>query len=93
MREIDPMSLEEFDNLIGKQNFENMSDEQLNTYSEIFMEKIREQFERDEDYIHFWCPKCECRDAYIEIEEDNGRAMATCPQCRMAVVALSLGID
>jgi hypothetical protein len=93
MRKTELMSEQDFNQLFQVKNFEDMTDSELDVYTEIFIEKVRAQFESDEDNAVFWCPKCETLEAVIEIDRLENRAVATCGHCRMAVVVMASEIE
>ena len=89
MKETVPIDEKDFNQLFRIRKFEEMTDDELDAYTEIFVDKIRDQFEREDNEGFFWCPKCETRDAVIEIDQIGSRAKATCGNCRMAVVIIA----
>jgi transcription initiation factor IIE alpha subunit len=89
MKETVPIDEKDFNHLIRIKKFDEMSDDELDAYTEIFVDKIRDQFDKEDNAGFFWCPKCETRDAVVEINDSGSRAMATCAHCRMAVVVMA----
>ncbi len=83
------MTETEFNGLVEIKSIEDMAEKELEKYTEIFVDTIKEQFDCEENTRTFWCPKCESPHAIVEIDKLENRGMANCTHCRIAVVIIS----
>jgi len=87
------MNQQEINQIIQIKTFDEMSEKEVEDYAQIFLEKIEEQYDQFELSRNFWCPKCESPDAEVEVDDEGVKGLATCPNCKMAVVMVSSDFD
>ncbi len=80
------MKESEFKQLTQIKNIHELSEEVVDEYAQIFLDKIDEQNESEYTSSYFWCPKCESPDALVEVDDLNQKGVASCPNCRMSVI-------
>ncbi len=69
-------------------DFDDLGPKEVDYYTAIFLEKIRNFYDSGEREELFWCPKCESLEAFVSINREKGHAMATCANCRMALMVV-----